>query len=404
MVRPVTELERNTEKSMVTDEGIYEAYYNCVKNKHHSLGAVKYFMRYQEDLLDLADEINARIYQPSTSTAFVVTNPKYREVFAACFRDRVVHHYIALRLEPLFEEIFGERTFNCRKGKGTLFGINMLQSDIRECSEGFTKDCYIAKLDLKGFFMSIDRELLDGMLTKFIKENYKGEDLDDVLWLSHSVIMNKPEENCVKHSPDRMWEMLPPEKSLFTNGDGLGMPIGNLTSQHFANFYLHPLDALLDELGFKYHGRYVDDFYIIHPDKEYLLKSLERIREFLKTELHLKLHRDKFYIQHYSKGVTFTGTIVKFDRLYPAKRVVGNFYSAIHRLNNCKEKNLEKYTESINSYLGMMIHTNSYAIRRKGLMRITDDTMKKLYIKGHFESIHVRNKYASQEKSDIFSW
>lgn len=142
---------------MVTVANMLEAYFDCRRSKRRTASAIVYEMDYESRIINLCGQINARTYQPGKSICFVVTRPRYREVFAASFEDRIVHHYIALRLEPLFEEIFSPRTFNCRKGKGQLYGINMLKDDIRKCSEDYTKDCYIMKLDLKGFFMSIDK-------------------------------------------------------------------------------------------------------------------------------------------------------------------------------------------------------------------------------------------------------
>ena len=142
----VTGEEENT-----TLEGLLEAYYDCRRNKRRTASAVAYEMRYEERLLRLRDRINTRTYRPGKSICFVVTRPRLREVFAADFEDRIVHHWIALRLEPLFEEMFTDRTFNCRKGKGQHYGIRMLQRDIRDCSEGYTRDCWIMKLDLQGF-------------------------------------------------------------------------------------------------------------------------------------------------------------------------------------------------------------------------------------------------------------
>lgn len=203
---------------MVTTEWLLDAYFDCRHSKRRTASAVVYEMNYESRLIALRDRINNRTYQPGKSICFVVTRPRYREVFAASFEDRIVHHYIALRLTPLFEEIFSERTFNCRKGKGQLYGINMLKEDIRQCSNNYTEDCYIMKLDLKGFFMSINKKLLSEMVDRFIVEYYKGEDIDDLRYLCRVVILHSPEKNCERHSPLSYWEKLDKNKSLFTNG------------------------------------------------------------------------------------------------------------------------------------------------------------------------------------------
>lgn len=383
---------------MVRDEYIFEAFRLCMRHKSSSPSAIKYFPSYQRDLLRLVDEINDRTYRPSTSITFIVTKPKLREVFAAGFRDRIVHHYVAMRIEPLFEELFCERTFNCRKGKGVLFGVNMLKEDIRECSEGYKKDVWVVKFDLKGFFMSIDVNLLNNMLQKFIQENYFGPDKDDILWLSQVIMLHEPEKDCHKHSSDILWQKLPKNKSLFTNGHGLGLPIGNLPSQHNANFLLHWLDMFIEKrLGYKYHGRYVDDGYYMmeckdESDRQKMLYDVCVIRRFLSLYLHVTLHPDKFSFQHYSKGVPFTGAIVKNNLVYVGNRTVGNAIDAIYRLNHFSntDKKLLKNIQSINSYLGAMRHYNTYAIRRRLVGMISKNIWQYIYVKGKFYSIHIK--------------
>lgn len=136
----------------MTTSDLLEAYFDCRRNKRRTASAIMYEIDYESKLVALRDRINNRTYHPGKSICFVVTRPRYREVFAASFEDRIIHHYIAIRLEPMFEEIFSPRTFNCRKRKGQLYGVQMLYSDIKNCSDNYTSDCYIAKLDLQGFF------------------------------------------------------------------------------------------------------------------------------------------------------------------------------------------------------------------------------------------------------------
>ena len=157
---------------MVTTEWMLEAYFDCRHSKRTSASSIVYEMNYEEKLICLRDRINDSTYRPGKSICFVVTRPRYREVFAAAFEDRIVHHYIAIRLNPLFEKIFSPRTFNGRKGTGQLYGINILKQDIIECSNNYTEDCWILGLDLKGFFMSIIKRMLADMIDEFIAENY----------------------------------------------------------------------------------------------------------------------------------------------------------------------------------------------------------------------------------------
>ena len=380
---------------MITTEGLLEAYYDCRKRKRKTASAIVYEMDYEGKLIALRDRINALTYRPGKSMCFVVTRPRYREVFAAAFEDRIVHHWIALRLEPLFEQIFSPRTFNCRKGKGQLYGINMLREDVRQCSVNYTQDCYIMKLDLQGFFMSINKKMLASMVDDFVVENYHNEaDKDTLRFLCRTVVLHEPEKNCERHSPASYWDYLPPNKSLFTNGEGLGVAIGNLFSQLFANFLLNVLDwYLIKALGFQYVGRYVDDFYIVDKDKARLLAAVPYIRTLLQL-YGLTLHPHKFYLQHYSKGVQFTGSVVKKDRVYTANHTITNAVMAVRRLNRAETvPEVLRAVDSINSYLGCFRHCKEYNTRRKVLQRMDSRVFKWVYIKGHYDVVAIKKKY-----------
>lgn len=378
---------------MVTTAGLLEAYYDCRRNKRKTASALVYEMDYESKLIALRDRINTRTYAPGKSICFVVTRPRYREVFAASFEDRIVHHYIALRLEPLFEQAFCPYTYNCRKGKGQLYGTNMLRQQIIECSDNYTTDCYIMKLDLRGFFMSIDKCILADLIDRFVEEKYTGEDKDDLRYLCRIVILHEPEKNCERHSPASYWNYLPANKSLFTNGEGKGVAIGNLFAQLFANFLLNSLDWMIEDLGIKYHGRYVDDFYMIHQDKTVLLNAVPRIREKL-SELGLELNERKFYFQHYTKGVEFTGSIVIPNRVYTCNRTITNFIAAVRRLNKAKDlRQAEHAVNSINSYLGLLRHNNEYNTRKRVLKMIESQAYEYVYIKKNYSILALKNKY-----------
>ena len=378
---------------MVHTDDMTEAYFNCRKRKRNTASAIEFEMNYERNICELVKSINSRVYEPVTSICFVVTRPRLREVFAANFRDRVIHHYVAMRLIPLLEETFSPTTFNCREGKGQLYGVKRLCDDIIQCSENYTKDCYIMKLDIQGFFMSIDKILLCEIIDKFVLEKYNGEDKKDVRYLCKVLIMHEPQLNCERHSKDEMFNELPSNKSLFTNGKGKGIAIGNLFSQIFANYLLNSLDWYLEGLGIKFHGRYVDDFYCIHENKQLLLNAVPKIRNLLK-ELKLTLHPKKFYIQHYTKGVEFTGAIVKPHRIYANNRVVNNFMFAVMKLNNAKNaEQATKLVSSINSYLGILRQYNEYATRRRVLSKLNSNAFKYIYIQGHFEVVKLKDKY-----------
>jgi hypothetical protein len=167
-----------------------------------------------------------------------------------------------------------------------------------------------------------------------------------------------------------------------------------------ANFHLNNFDHFIrQELGFKHYGRYVDDFYIIHPDKEKILAAIPVIRAKL-AEIKITLHPHKFYFQHYSKGVEFIGAVVKKDRIYVSNRTVNNAFEAVKKLNTIEdvEANAEKFTAIINSYLGFMKHYKTYAIRRNLIDAIDQKWFKVMYVgKNHFK-VTIRKKYKQQNK------
>ncbi len=137
------------------------------------MNALSFELDYEHELVALCDEINNGTYQLGRSIAFVIDKPVKREIFAASFRDRVVHHLIINKLNPLFEKAFIYDSYACRKGRGVHFGIQRLDRFIRRCSRNYTTDCYVLKMDIQGFFMAINRRILWSMLRDFITANYQ---------------------------------------------------------------------------------------------------------------------------------------------------------------------------------------------------------------------------------------
>jgi hypothetical protein len=206
--------------------------------------------------------------------------------------------------------------------------------------------------------------------------NYTHTDINLVLELLEKIIFNSPTKRCTIKGSKKDWKGLPQNKSLFHSPKNCGLPIGNLTSQVFANFYMHQFDAFVTkELGVKYYGRYVDDFVIIHSNKEFLKALIPTLSKFLFSTLQLTLHPNKIYIQHYSKGVKFLGTIVKPNRVYIANRTKGNFHQALIRFNEqikikaISEIELNSFVSTVNSYLGIMKHYKTHRLRSSMLQK-----------------------------------
>ena len=357
-------------KKIIPLVDLFKAYYSCRKNKRSTINALAFELNLEEELIQLKEELESGRYTISNSIAFVVDKPVKREIFAANFRDRVVHHLVIQKMNAVFEKHFIYDSYACRKAKGTHFGIGRVDGFIRKCSKNYTQDCYVLKLDIKGFFMHINKTILYTKIETLFTSKYKGADKQLYLNLCKIILFNEPVNNAIIKGNLNNWDNLPKDKSLFAAKPGYGLPIGNLTSQVFANVYMSSLDHFVKhELGIRYYGRYVDDFVLVHTQKNYLKSLIPIISKFLKTELHLKLHPKKIYLQHYSKGVNYIGGFIKPNRIYVSKRTKGNFYEAIHKQNKLIENTTnpskaEKllFLSTMNSYLGILRHFKSYKL------------------------------------------
>lgn len=360
-------------KIYVTYEELYAAYIDCRRRKRGTANEIIFEIDECEKLYNLWIDLNTFNYKVGRSICFIVDKPVPREVFAADFRDRIVHHLFINRILKFFEQEMIDDSYSCRVGKGTQYGVYKCAEYIKECSENYTKDCYILKCDLKQFFVTINKNILCDLLHNFLVEKcgYEGDDLVFMDWVMKLIVFNDPTENCIIRGLLSDWDKLPKEKSLFNTLKNKGIPIGNLTSQIFANFYLSGFDHYVKEvLGFKYYGRYVDDFFIVSESKEKLLNSIDSLKYYLR-DIQVILHPKKLYLQHYTKGVKFIGHVVKPGRIYIGNRTKGNFYEKIVKECNIfyQEtfllKDLEHFTSSMNSYLGFMKNYASFNIRKK---------------------------------------
>ena len=354
---------------MTIDE-VYDAYYDCCKHKGSTPGCIEYQMNYIANNYQLYIDLNSMEYEISKSKAFCVTIPKLREVFCADFRDRIIHHLLAIRFTDILEGEMTDKAYACRAGKGTDYGIADVKKQIERVSENYTKEAWILRGDLQGFFMSINRSLLYRLLENVIMEKYHESDIEWWLWLWKKVVLHDPTKNCIKVGDLSLWNKLPKNKSLFTCGKGVGLPIGNLPSQLLANLLLSKFDKLMIKRVGKNggYGRYVDDFVVISRDKNLLLNILQYARNYLLEELGLTLHPRKVSLQRASSGVRFTGALMRPGRTLPNSRTVEHLYEVIDKfgmMSDPKCEVLQRYVSRINSLMGVLAHYNTYNIRRK---------------------------------------
>jgi hypothetical protein len=360
-------------------QDLFYAYYDARKHKRNTNNQLRFEINFESELIKLYHELLSGTYTVGQSICFIVNKPVKREIFAADFRDRVVHHLIYNYINPALECTFIDDSYSCRKKKGTLYGIRRMSEFVDACSRHYTRDCYVLKLDIEGYFMNINRELLWHRLQEMLRPHFPEMKLPvpvELLtdWIK-KVLFNDPVTNCIIKGSSLDWEGLPRSKSLFSTPPGSGLPIGNLTSQVFSNVYLHDFDCFVkNTLGMPYYGRYVDDFVLIHPDKKKLQSVIAVINGYLQREVMLKLHPRKIYLQHYSKGFTFVGAFIKPGRNYIGNRTKKNFRHKMRQIENRLTKVIpapeerEKVRSSVNSYLGLMRHFRTYNLRKKVLL------------------------------------
>lgn len=358
--------EKNIEpRFSIPIEHIWEAYRACIRNKRFSPDAMIFNSDLERNIRRLWRELNDGTYEIGKSIAFIVERPKKREVFAASFRDKVVHYYVCLRLEPLFEKVLPDEIASNRKGKGTLYAVNKAYDAITDASNGYTSDAWIWKYDIQGFFMSIDKRILNGKVQALIDAEYHGVDIAPLKYYTEKIIMHCPQGNCIRKSSPFHWKGLAKNKSLFWQDKYHGMPIGNLPSQMFANYLLMFVVDKLKGLGLKNCVQFVDDGMVVAGSKQAILDSIPIVRDYMKTELGLTMHPKKCYIQHYTKGVAFIGGIVKPHRVYLSKRARRNALAKANWLFRKGEgiKLLDAF-HTVNAYLGMTHHVYGYKIRK----------------------------------------
>jgi len=331
-----------------------KAYMDARRHKRSTINQLKFERNLERELLLLERELLGRAYELRPSVCFINELPIKREIIAADFRDRVVHHFLYNRIYPIFDKKFIYDSYSCRVGKGTLFGINRARRFLRSCGGGGA-GVWVLRLDIRGYFMAINREILFKLIIDGLgKHLFDGsESIDLTRFLIGKTVFNDPLKNARFRSPSSAWDDLPKDKSLMNSARNCGLPIGNLTSQLFANIYLNPLDHFIKrELKIKYYGRYVDDMLLIHGDKRVLLGAVSRIREFLSKELNLTLHPRKIKLQSADKGFAFLGMYIYPNRVVAGRRIAGNFKNCVFN----PEPDYGRQSVRVQSYLGLLSH------------------------------------------------
>lgn len=341
---------------------LFRAYEDARKGKRGTQDEQLFEGNILENLCNLRNQILDWSYSPGRSIAFITREPVIREIFAASFADRVVHHLLYNIVYDWWDRHFIYDTYSCRVGKGTDFGVQRIAKHMRSISENYTKEAYYVKLDIQGYFMSLPRKKLFEKAVEGLERQFpnKGKvyHLSRFLW--KVIIFDNPVEGVVRKGLDSDWLDLPRTKSLFCQPEGYGIVIGNLTSQLLSNIYLDAMDRyIVYNLGYKYYGRYVDDFvfYVTKDQLDKALIDIRRIERFLSDDLELILHPKKRQIQNINKGVPFLGCVIYPNNIVPGRRMIKKFRNAA-----LKFESGQMPIESVISYIGRIDAMNGRKI------------------------------------------
>ncbi len=309
-------------------ENLFQAWNEFEKGKRNRKDVQAFELNLEDNLFNLCYQLKKRTYKHQSYTAFNIYDPKFRHIHKATVKDRIVHHAVVSLIEPIFDKTFIYDSYSCRLNKGTHRAVRRLFSFIRKVSKNYIGSCFALKLDIKKFFASVDQKILLSIIGKKITDK-------DLLWLIKNILSS--------FSEDR------------------GIPIGNLTSQIFANIYMNELDQYVKhQLRIKYYLRYADDLVILSTCFNDLNHWIKQIELFLQQELKLELHSEKIILRKLSWGIDFLGYIVLPHYILPRaktkKRIFQKLKIKIHD---------ENFNQSLQSYLGYLSHASSFKLTQR---------------------------------------
>ena len=334
--------------AIVSFENLYQAFKKAAKGKRGQPNVAAFEFDLEANLFRLQEELQAKTYRHSAYDSFYIRDPKHRLISAALFRDRVVHHALVRVIEPIFERSFIEDSYANRAGKGTHLALDRCQAFARRYR-------FVLQCDLRQYFPSIDHALLRRILARKLADR-------DVLWLVDRILESGA--GVLSGEYDMVYF---PGDDLFAAQRPRALPIGNLTSQFWANCYLNPLDHFVKrELHCKGYLRYVDDFLLFADDTRPLWAWKRAIRDHL-AGLRLALHERRSTVYPVGNGIPFLGF-----RVYPTHRRLkrANGVAFARRLKrHCAalargEITYEELERRVLGWIAHAAHGDTYRLRR----------------------------------------
>ena len=329
-------------------ENLYQAFKKAAKGKRSQAAVAAFEFNLEANLFRLQEELQAKSYRHGDYDSFYICDPKHRLISAAPFRDRVVHHALVRVIEPIFERSFIPDSYANRVGKGTHAALG-------RCQEFARRYRYVLQCDIRQFFPSIDHAVLRAILARKVGD-------PDVLWLADRIL-----ESGVGVLSGEYEMTYFPGDDLFAAARPRGLPIGNLTSQFWANCYLNPLDHLIQrELGCQAYLRYVDDLLLFSDSKGQLWGWKGGVQNSV-AGLRVTLHEQENTVYPVSNGIPFLGF-----RVYPPhrrlKRANGLAFARRFRRQcaalACSEMTFEELDRRVQGWIAHAAHGDTYRLRR----------------------------------------
>lgn len=384
-VRAVSKLTQNITTKMETKEEMFRRlvglYYETRKNKRNGKDSIAYEMDWLTNLYRDVLKREERSFRLDSNYAFLVSRPKWREIFATCFDGRLSDHELHHILEPLLEKELSSRTYNNRKGKGGMAAMNQVMEDIFEVSEGYTKEAWIIKVDVKGFFPNARWDVAEKLICDTLDKYLEDEDMKAYYkWLAMVSINANVAAHCERRTPIALWqEHIAPDKSIFSKLEGVGGAIGRLLWQMAMGLYLNDEVRWLNEYCQFRAVCFVDDIVIVVPAdrKQYALEAVGELRRRIGKK-GLQLNEKKFYCQPYWHGLEFLGSHIKPHRYHLNNTTYGNAIDRIKLFNAMADKreNLEHFISSVNSYTGLLKNRQDYGRMMKLVGMIDEEWWK----------------------------
>lgn len=318
---------------IISVENLLEAWKEFEIGKRNKKDVQEFYVNLTDNIFLLHDGLLNHTYKHGNYQAFKINDPKPRDIHKAEVKDRLLHHAIYRILYPFFDKTFIADSYSCRLNKGTHKGVDRLEYFARQVSENNTKACYVLKCDIRKFFASINHEVLLNILADYIPDK-------DILRLLNSII------------------------SSFNAKQGVGLPLGNLTSQLFANVYMNKFDQYVKhKLKVKKYIRYADDFIIVNSNPQYIKRIIAPVGKYLIEELKLELHPKKVAIRKYSQGIDFLGYVaLPHYRVLRTRTKKRMFKKLREKFGDYRNEFITKdqLNQTLQSYLGVLSHANAY--------------------------------------------